>query len=237
MRKAILVIIACACLLGGPIRKAVADTTGPQAEQATPQQTATTTAPSQVKTATRVAPLFFHGSGKALLALEETDSPVFLSDAEACEVIAEEARTADIAFSVVNRLLAIPGSRDGIRATQGRSLTLDGTDASRKISFAFISVADANAARRKLIPGSSIEEIEIRDYADSLRQRVAEAGPEGTFAIFYDPVITLSEVIPHLTESEAATVDLADQARQMARKELRRQVRDFLDWLKAKNAA
>lgn len=174
-----------------------------------------------------IAPVFSHGTGIARFDLE-SPAPYILTDEDAWEIIGHEAASAGLRFTPGNRELTLAASADGNLATRGGTVPLDGVDAAHKVAFLYLSLADANAARRRLAPDGP-EELNLAEYAVSVRARVTIA-PEGACAIFYDPLVAVADVIPLLNESEHYVADLEDIAREIAEKALRRQVRDFLAW-------
>lgn len=174
----------------------------------------------------RVAPLFLHGSGLATLDLTGAVLPLFLDEDDAVDVICAEASRLGVNLTAGAQRLTIPAGPSGVH---GRAITLDGSDAERQISFAFISGIDANAARHRQSDGN--ETIDLRGFAALQRDRIALAAPAGVCVVFYDPAVSITDVLPQLTESERASLDLAQAARQQAEEDLRRQVRDFVAWL------
>jgi hypothetical protein len=189
----------------------------------------------------RVAPLFIHGEGRGAYGCVVVNPPVFLSEDEARQVIVEEGRRAEISFAAdvqtiphvygpVTEPYALGEKRKMQREV--RPLQLDGTDAQRKIAYEYVSRSDFRAWQDyggrfyiyrdgrffvRLFEVSSVSSYDTQKAADVLRDGLVRAKPKGTYAVFYDPMVSWNGA----------------NAQESPHENLRGQVRDFIEWLKA----
>ncbi|MHB0998916.1 MAG: hypothetical protein ACYC27_06690 [Armatimonadota bacterium] len=202
------------------------------------------------KAAPRIAPIFQHGEGSGSFGCMAVNSPVFLSEAEACRVIIDEGKRAGITFvSKVQTLrsVSVPvtdryamfgpsqhKSNGGIKTSQS-SLQLDGTDRKRNISFEYVSESDFNKWEKHGEFASSAYTYELLNTAKSLREGLKKAEPSGTYAVFYDPMSILPDnwYVGPDTDWEKRYAKAEAQATKTSRDELRKQVKDFIVWMKA----
>ena len=206
----------------------------------------------------RIAPIFEHGEGRAAFGGTGQRSPtVFISELDARQIILEEARRAGLAFDldrdtlrsirrpVTDRYAFVIRENEGKgrEAESGTEtlktpLGLDATDIRRKISFEYVSQEDFDQWETKTHKTTcTLASIDIRMAAQRLRKALIAAKPKGTYVVFYDPVVTAP--VPK-TEETPSSDDRKDQwkageiqAGKLAREEIRKQVRDFVKWLKA----
>ena len=171
------------------------------------------TATKEQQTVSRVAPLFPKGVESRIYGLKgDMPAPTFLSEADARQVILEETKKAGLNFEMDKQTikdlpLENPRLKDPNQAPVKLTLTLDGTDAKRNISFEYVSHTDMDEWKQPARCG--YDELTV---ADTLRNSLEQAKPAGTYALFYDP---------EAGESAAA------------KDNLRAQVKEFLLWLKA----
>ena len=138
------------------------------------------------------------------------------------------------------------GKRIENRRTHTEPLTLDGTDSRRKVSYEFVSQADfAEWERRERWRISTVSDFDILGAARVVRTGLEAAKPEGTVAVFYDPAAKQpsAKVLPPpypykgvpLTQQEIRENQevWGNAAKALAREDLRKQVQDFIKWLKA----
>jgi hypothetical protein len=243
----LLTLNALACLLAGLL--GIPAMSAPQLREAIAQLTPTPPATAlnasfapACMLCTHIAPLFEHGAGYGLNGWDAGNCPVMLSKEDACAVIIEEARGAGLHFTpnadTLYNILPVQGraANESLPAPT-RSLTLDGSDATRKVSFVFVSATDANSWRKKCGQSLLGEGIDIHGYASSLRDVLASAPLDGYYAVFYDPAITVDD-LPQATAgdpNQQTVGDLTSEARDYAGEQLRQQVRDFIAWLKTQN--
>ena len=120
----------------------------------------------------RIAPLFVHGEGRGSFGCEAVNPPVFLSEAEARQVIQEEARRAGLEFA--------PGA-----LTLGRSQVMDGFDRKHNVAYGFVSGTDTES----WIPRSysSVQTVATKDAAARLRAGLGDTAASPWIGIFYEP--------------------------------------------------
>jgi len=197
----------------------------------------------------RVAPIFEHGDGNGAFGCIAINPPVFLSEDEARNVIVDEAKRAGISFSTDDKVLPsveVPvttTNSSGSRRLRNRALTLDGYEAKHNIGFEYVSVTDFNDWKGLDINGSTVSSYRIIDAAKVLREGIAKAKPGGAYGVFYDPCVGPMDVEKRYeyhgsygrTEAErkAEYAKLEAMELDLAREQLRAQVKDFIKWLKA----
>ncbi len=162
----------------------------------------------------RVAPVF--GSSAAPGAMPapyatvkgKVAMPVFLSEDDALQIIADEAKTAGLTITPAGQRLTLPNPIP-VRAGTAAPITLevDGGDGAHAVMVEFVSREDYAAWQ-----GPASTTPTLRDAAVALSGKLAAARSVGAYGIFYD-----------------ATDDDAHAGRVA----LRQQVRDFLMWLRA----
>lgn len=200
----------------------------------------------------RIAPVFQHGDGRGWFGCQSINPPVFLSEAEARQVINEEAKRAGIIFaedSQTTPAIQLPATYARVISEEQRKrlessemtfrakLVLDGTDAKRKIAYEYVSIKDYSVWDKtpKGIPAIVGADYYIKEAAKGLRDALRKAPMEGTYAVFYDPIATA----PEIKDSKGninwdATIAKREiRGKEIAREQLRAQVRDFIKWLKA----
>lgn len=173
-----------------------------------------------------VAPIFIHGEGRGTFGCEAVNPPVFLSEAEAFEVIYEEAKKAGITFTkggpelgnIEKTVHAYP------RPEQKVKLAADGTDKKRSISFVFVSQKDTENWNPP--SNSSIDRYDAKKDAESLAKEIQAAKLRGKIAVFYEPFARTNNPSGNWQEVEKKT-------KEIGKDELRKQVKDFIQWLKA----
>ena len=189
----------------------------------------------------RIAPIFQHGSGRGTFGCVSTASPMFLTEDEARKVIMEEAASAGIRFELdVKTLEAVEiplaayaaANNDSDRRTGAakmrthrNSLILDGTDRRRNISFEFVSTGDFRKWDFDYYRSrTTVDAIDVRYTAEALRHSLTKTDDTGVVGVFYDPVHYIRYFEPKQTEQDARQASIED---------LKKQVRDFIAWLKA----
>ena len=176
-------------------------------------------------------PIFAHGTGRGSYGCESVAPPVFLSEEEAMQVIAEECAAQGIDISGSKTISgtfpatsilpeAISGSASD--ETYTGELTLDGYSEELGIGVEFVSTEDILDWQAPTDVGASVEQYDLKGTA----QRLADC--TDNVAVFYDPAagnyedFTGSNEESYMENSKEQSID-----------ELREQVRDFLQWLKA----
>ncbi|MHB9130904.1 MAG: hypothetical protein ACYDBB_07410 [Armatimonadota bacterium] len=182
-------------------------------------------------TPSRIAPLFIHGEGRGAFGGKPLSiATIFLPEDEARAIIQDEAKHAGLAFKPDMQTLkdiAMPVTDVNPPATDAKTkpptrkaaLVVDGTDAKKKVNYEYVSQEDFNAWRDpKSQPHSTAQVYDITGAASTLRDGLVQAKPQGAYGVFYAPL--------------GQGKDTAE-AKKQAQDELRKQVKDFLTWLKA----
>ncbi len=178
--------------------------------------------------ASHVAPIFVHGAGRGGFGCVAVNPPVVLSEAEAHQVIVEEAKKSGIDLK--------PGVQTALNTD------LDGPDPRRLISYEFTSSKDTAARqRRSFWNRSSAYTLDCQAEANRFRDRLAKARPAGSYGVFYDPFVKPRRLVytrgsSGSTDSKAWVAErksARDAAKIAAKEEVREQVKDFIKWLKA----
>lgn len=179
-----------------------------------------------------------HGTGRGTFGDGATNPPFFLSEAEARELIVEEFEHAAITMNADGLTLpevAIPitvQTAGGETRTQPAPLVLDGISDNRKIAYEFISEADYLTWRDKdsgfVFSGTD----DFLGAATILRDGVEKAKPAAAVAVFYDPCVGRKDVWENAKNLPTDAKAIQEQAKLIARYEIRQQVRDYLTWLK-----
>lgn len=206
----------------------------------------TTTAQANTKPQVRheIAPIFRHGDGRGSFGCVSVAPPAFLSEAEAFEVISEEAKREGILLSEggltldkveipVTSLYYDPkGEKKAAQSSKRGGLDLDGYDAGRKIAYEFISTEDI-AAWKDENQGvwSSVDSYDAIGTAQRLRDGLKDGNAGNTVAVFYDPMgfdeENRKQYMAKLREISENN-KLTDQERQEKRAELSRQQEEEL---------
>lgn len=210
--------------------------------------------------ASAVAPIFVHGEGRGAFGCVAVNPPEFLSEEEARQVIIEEAKKAGIDFKANGTKLPkvevpitdsnLPPREPDPNApqepkTKEQSLELDGTEKKRTIAFEFVSDADFEAWQKKHEFITMVQVKDIQGTAKLLRESIEKAGPKGAYGVFYDPGIgwnNLKTRNPDLYKEiykdwsgdwQVRVKQMQDGVKELAKEDLREQVKDFVKWLKA----
>lgn len=210
--------------------------------------------------ASAVAPLFVHGTGFGAFGCSAVNPPVFLSEEEARQVIVEEAKKAKIDLKVNGTKLPkvevpitdsnLPPREPDPNAkpepkTKEQTLELDGTDKKLKLAFEFVSDADFKAWEKKHDAITLVQLENVKDTAQLLRDGIEKAKPQGVYGVFYDPGVgwhDLEKRNPELWKEiykdwgddwQARAKQMDDGVKELAKEDLRAQVKDFVKWLKA----
>lgn len=147
------------------------------------------------------APIFKHGDGRGSFGCDSVTPPAFLSEAEAFEVISEEAKREGIVLSEGGLTLdkvEIPvtslnynpdGEKNAAQGSKRGELELDGYDAGKKIAYEFISTEDI-AAWKDENQGvrSSVDSYDAVGTAERLKDGLKDRNDGNTVAVFYDPM-------------------------------------------------
>ncbi len=172
-------------------------------------------------------PIFAHGTGRGGYGCESVAPPVFLSEEEAMQVIAEECAAQGIDISGTKTISGtfpatslVPGSDTG--DTYTGSLTLDGYSEDLDLGIEFVSSEDILDWEAPSGMHATVDDFRLKDTA----QRLSDATDR--VAVFYDPTASSYEDFTGSNEES-----YVENGRLQSLEELRNQVRDFLQWLKA----
>jgi len=208
-------------------------------------------------TVSRVAPIFQHGGGRGAFGCDAINPPVFLSEDEARQVVVQEASKAGIDFrsacKVVpgvprpipqeyERMRSKPEQYPPVRTPARRSVSvlLDGMDTKLGVGYEFVSDSDfLEWLGKDFLWASSVEERSSLKSAELLRSGIAATRVRGTYGVFYEPYTSPDYKWLYKngkTDWEATNAQhkaTAEHAKDVAREDLRKQVQDFIKWLKA----
>ncbi len=210
--------------------------------------------------AVRVAPLFPHGEGRGSFGCVAMNPPVFLSEDEARQVIRDEAKKAGIEFvedgltikdaevPVTNPYDFLDEREENNKAKaaqknppkkpklQKQDLVLDGYDKKRRIAFEFVSGKDFNKWEKRGSGWCSASVYDLKATAEHLKQGLAQSKSDAVVGVFYEPGMSPPKIAYPKKGADAdwkAYYKAREKAgKELGEKELRKQVRDFLDWLK-----
>jgi hypothetical protein len=199
-----------------------------------------------------VAPVFEHGEGRGSTGCVSVAPPVFLSEEDALQVIAEELSQAGI--NVAKRDAALAGVRIPpreqslvgeagnlevqVREVPGkaRTLNVDILDNKHKVAVEYVSQVDY--FRLGGVPSRhSVQCYALKEVAGYVAQQVGEQGKGIHFGAFYDPYPRDWKTLKRLMRDDHAAFrkELEEGTRKAAvesKRLLRLQVKDFIDWLK-----
>lgn len=207
---------------------------------------------NEVERKALVAPVFEHGNGRGSFGCMSIAPPSFLSEEEAYQVIQEEGKKYGISFEgegleIDNVKIpetkyylkpeeSIQGYKENggvINSTKKGSLKLDGYNSAEKIGFEFISKEDYNSWHIEEGVWSSVEDFDFLSTAKLLRDGLENKNGEASIGVFYNPMERLSEDELKLDNENRDWDAMEVKVKQMAEENLRKQVKDFLEWLKA----
>jgi hypothetical protein len=202
--------------------------------------------------ASRVAPLFIHGEGRGGFGCIVVNPPVFLSEDEALQVIRDESGKAGLKFSAAGpkaRQAELPVTnecgfgRPDTRGTQKQDLSFDGFDKKHNVAFEFVSeehfVKWEGKTRRRC---GTVSVFDMKGTAEILRSGLASSPGLPWVGVFYEPGAHPPRERPGTVDprqkdwqvrAQAMWKEQEEAGRQLGEAELREQVRDFIEWLKA----
>lgn len=176
-------------------------------------------------------PIFAHGTGRGSYGCESVAPPVFLSEEEAMQVIAEECAAQGIDISgqktisgtfPATSLNPTPDNDGTFDETYTGELILDGYSEDAGIGVEFVSGDDIADWQAETGIAATVEKYDFKGTA----QRLADC--TDNVAVFYDP--TAADYQDFTGSNEESYVE---NGKEKSLEELREQVRDFLQWLKA----
>lgn len=189
-----------------------------------------------------VAPIFQHGEGRGSFGCMSIAPPSFLSEEEAFQVISEEAGKVGITFGKDNKELSeveLPetkyylGDTGVIDSTKTGKLELDGYDESKKIGVEFISKEDYAAWAKEQNMRSSVDDFDFLTTAQVLRDGLEGKTADSTIGVFYNTMVRPDKEEINKIMNNGNWEETEEKLKSIAKEELRLQVKDFLEWLKA----
>ncbi|MBN2380129.1 hypothetical protein JXM67_10060 [candidate division WOR-3 bacterium] len=237
-----------AFLLGGGIRKVTAQETE-QGQVVESDEGIAENEQSQTrdKSIVQVAPLFIHGDGQGSAGCIVVAPPVFLSEEEASVVIEEEFKKQGVIFDTDEVTLdEVTFEPDTAMArynwlkpdTVEKNLNLDGFNRTLGLGYEFVSHYDYD----ELVTGlykqegwSSVSYFSPVSLAGNITEKLENCGKYNV-AIFYDPMCRIKGSsmnkgqTPEEYQEEQQALYL--EARERSIELLKRQISDFIYWLK-----
>jgi hypothetical protein len=213
----------------------------------------TTTRTLKPSAAAIVAPVFRHGEGRGVMGCEVIAPPMFLSEEEAMQVIAEE--LSQVGIDVAKRNVAITGviitprtesytQKGGkwerqIREGEAKALEVDILDEEHKVAVEYVSPNDYSVLGG-VQSEKSVQDFDLKEVARGLAKEVRRQAKGVRFGILYDPHAkppkAFSPAPVHREQDPERWKqwweDLGASARTESKRLLRLQVKDFIDWLK-----
>jgi hypothetical protein len=209
-------------------------------------------AQKQKTVASHVAPLFMHGDGRGAFGCQAINPPVFLSEEEAKQVIREEAQKAGLSFEASGYQLknaTVPlthqfwcseeDENSTKPKTQQMDLKLTGFDKNHQVAFEYVSTDEIEAWTPKNQGCvSSVSSYDLLGAAKTLANGLQHQAGTPWIGIFYEPAaasygrVHLSKNATDAEYKKAYDAE-AKKAKAIDAEELRKQVRDFVGWLKA----
>lgn len=217
-------------------------------QTASPLPTATPTvspspspSPAPTANAAIAVPLFEHGDGRGSFGCVSVAPPAFLNEWEAFEIINEITSKEGLRFLQSDLQLEkidIPSTNIyGMDQAEPKlvngSLLLDGVDREKKVAFEFVSTKDIENWQEKTNVWSSVSSYDFIGSAKALNGSINNAGTGMTVAVFYDPGINFEKGRPIIKESGDDFTSMAQKLKELVKEDLRKQVLDFIAWLKA----
>lgn len=176
-------------------------------------------------------PIFAHGTGRGSYGCESVAPPVFLSEEEAMQVIEEECAAQGIDLSGQKTISGtfpatstLPEAISGGASDQTYTgdLRLDGYSEDLGIGVEFVSTDDILDWKADTGMAATVEEYDLKGTA----QRLSDC--TDNVAVFYDPMA--ADYNDFTGSNEESYVE---SSKEQSLEDLREQVRDFLQWLKA----
>jgi hypothetical protein len=188
---------------------------------------------------TAIAPLFIHGSGEGAIGCVVVTPPVFLTEYEARMVIERELEKAGIEcdrrnvrirgikfWSVENDLFT-----GEVEKTDRRNLVLDGMSTKKNFGYEFLSGQDFVELRRD---AASVQMFDMIGGAEFVRELLQEYGKINA-AVFYDPLAAVDFEQDRELFEGLGWKEIRRLVKSEARKLLRKQVEDYVEWVNGNN--
>lgn len=203
----------------------------------------------------KVAPVFDHGNGRGSFGCMSIAPPSFLSEEEAFQVIQEEGKRYGINFERSGLDLKdvdIPETKYFLRpeevkegtksiwdkggvidSSKAGDLKLDGYDSEKKIGYEFISKEDYDNWHVEEGIHSSVEDFDFLSTANILRDGLENRNQDTSIGVFYNSMEMLPMDEINRAREKGDFDGMEARVKGMAEDNLRKQVKDFLEWLKA----
>lgn len=208
----------------------------------------------------RVAPLFIHGSGRGSFGCVVVNPPVFLSEDEARQVVQDEAKKAGVDFatdSLTLKSVSVPitdkfaflDNNDKGKSGENqppkvnilrRDIQMDGYERKRNIAYEIVTQKDftdwENKERANFCTVSSYD---FKTTAERLGNGLARTEGDTIVAVFYEPAASSPPTATwpgkdaSKKDRKAFWQERKKASKELGEKQLRQQVRDFMEWLKA----
>ncbi len=188
-------------------------------------------------------PFFEHGDGRGGFGCVSVAPPAFLSESEAYAVIDEIAKEEGITFQrdqVKLQNISLPVTHlmvdnDPAYKLKTGTLLLDGADEDKKVAFEFISSQDIeNWVDDPKDVWSSVSSYDFIGAAKALSESLSKSDSNMAVAVFYDPTYPYNdETKKIIRESGDDYQAMERKLRELAREDLKKQMLDFIAWLKA----
>lgn len=195
-----------------------------------------------------VAPIFEHGSGRGSTGCVAVAPPVFLSEEEALQVITEELTGAGLEVTATNVVLKRVKISQHIEKLDefgndgkwllndipelAEPLSIDITDDKHRVAVEYVSESDyfRLGGPRSF---STSQRYDFCEVATGVAKAVEKKGPAVYFGAFYDPLVQ-ADRSQFRDEKDCRKRWEQEQAQgeAEAKRLLRLQVKDFVDWLK-----
>lgn len=204
-----------------------------------------------------VAPIFSHGESDESAPCFTVNPPVYIPEDEARDIIVDELGKEGLWFVSGDKKIAeVPvlvedidfdGDGNVVKVTREEpfDIDMDGMDGARSIAFEVVSVDDVSVFEGHQIFTDEKYSMCVEKCASKLRDGFEKAKPDCTVAVFYCPASPLYELnndgspkrdqyreFAGGDKAKAYKKELETNSKKRSEKELRKQVQDFVAWLK-----
>ncbi|OGF59343.1 MAG: hypothetical protein A2Y62_13750 [Candidatus Fischerbacteria bacterium RBG_13_37_8] len=250
--KAVMGTLIAFVLSGAKIDFAIDQVTEP-IQATSPENAKKENEPKQEQAEMKIAPLFMHGEGRGATGCVVISAPVFLSEAEAIEIIFDELKKNDIPFD--KRNVSVPDfsieekrmdyySRPVETFSLKHPFAFDGFSTKYNLGFKFVSQLNYY-----LLGGdhsfSTVQDYDFIKVAFELKEKIRDTHRANT-VIFYDPVVSESDcggqtknadLLPPSPPISDGAGKFKYHCKDYAKQLLKQQVQDFISWLTSEFAS
>jgi hypothetical protein len=193
-----------------------------------------------------IAPIFVHGDGRGTTGCVVMNPPVFLSEAEARQIVEEELMKEHIVFDKKNVTLEDVAFQKDYGHFKGDAVpvTLDGYSTQYNLAYEIVTAEDYHKFGGEY-SNSTVQSYDLVTAAENLRNKMKEHGRKNV-VVFYDPLLNDEPTEEHskaydkmLRHDELSQGDRFATLEDWGRAEknrsielLKRQVSDFIEWIK-----